>query len=225
MNPILLLLVAAVLGGIAVWFRSNISGRGETDSLFMAWLITGSLAALCAAVSFWIPDTAISLSFFVAYRVLISFTVFVLFVFARSFSHRPDYTLLFWSLPLMFDVAQIIVNGGNMLREAGNSYVLDLGNPFTVAHVTIFAFYMVLSVYYLFVLYLELKRVGRERERRQVLFFFSALLIMLSMMVLETLIRSWLEVNILLGGIGVIAGAVLMVQALRGHFLGEAEET
>jgi hypothetical protein len=225
LNPILLIIVTAVLLGIAVWFRYYVSSGGESASLFQAWLITGALAAVCAAVSFWIKDPSISRSFYMGYRILLSITVFILFVFARSFSHKADYTLFFWSVPLMFDIAQVIVNGEEMYKVMGNSYVPDFANPFSIISMTVIFFYTLMALYYLVMLYIDLGKVGKSRQMRQVLLFIAAFAMMLFFMLLESQIRSWLDINIPIGGIGIIVGAVIIVLALRGPFLESAGET
>ena len=224
MNPILLVIIAAVLLGIAIWFRYYVAKGGESAILFQGWLVSGALAAASAAASFWIKDPTISRSFYIGYRTLLSITIFILFVFARSFSRKADYTLLFWSVPLMFDIAQVIVNGDEMFRVMGNSYVPDFANPFSVIHVTISVFYTLMALYYLVMLYTDLRKAGKSRQMRQVLLLTAAFAIMLFLMLLESLIRSWLEVNIPIGGAGLIVGAIIMVQALRGPFMENAEE-
>jgi len=225
LNPILLVIIAAVLMGIAIWFRYYISSGGESANLFQAWLISGALAAACAAASFWIKDPAISRSFYMGYRILLSIAIFILFAFSRSFSRKADYALFFWSVPLMFDIAQVIVNGDEMYRVMGNSYVPDFANPFSVIHITIFLFYALMALYYLVMLYIDLGKAGKSRQMRQVLLFIAAFTTMLFFMLLESQIRSWLEVNIPIGGIGIIAGAVIIVLALRSPFIESVEKT
>ena len=224
MNPILLIIIPAVLLGIAIWFRYYISSGGESASLFQAWLISGALAGACAAASFWIEDPSISRSFYMGYRILLSITVFILFVFARSFSRKADYTLFFWSVPLMFSMAQVIVNGDDMYKVMGNSYVPDFSNPFSVIALAIFLFYTLMALYYLVMLYMDLGKARKSRQMRQVLLFIAAFAIMLFFMILESQIRSWLDVDIPIGGIGIIVGAVIIVLALRRPFMESAEE-
>jgi len=225
LNPILLVVIAVILLGIAVWFRYYASRGGESAVLFQMWLLSGSLAAASAASSFWINDPSISHSFYMGYRMLLSTSIFILFVFAHSFSRKSDYTLFFWSVPLMFDIAQVIVNGDEMFRVMGNSYVPDFANPFSVIHVTIALFYTVMALYYLGMLYIDLGKAGKSRQKRQVLLFIVAFATMLILMLLESQIRSWLDVNIPIGGIGIISGAMIIVLALRGPFMEKAEET
>jgi hypothetical protein len=225
LNPILLVIIAAVVLGIAIWFRYYVSSGGESANLFQAWLISGALAAACAAASFWIKDPTISRSFYMGYRILLSISIFIQFAFARSFSRKADYTLFFWSVPLMFEIAQVIVNGDEMYRVMGNSYVPDFANPFSVIQITIAVFYTLMALYYLVMLYIDLGKAGKSRQMRQVLLFIAAFATMLFFMLLESQTRSWLDVNIPIGGIGIIVGAVIIVLALRGPFMESAGET
>ncbi|MDY6795274.1 MAG: hypothetical protein SWK76_08350 [Actinomycetota bacterium] len=215
MNPILLPIVAAVLLGIALWFRYYVATGGESSRWFLYWLIAGSMSALCGAVSYWTVDPSISTSFFIAYRALLSITVFLLFLFARSFSLKTDYTILFCSLPLQFDIALLVVINSGLLKKQGNSYVMNFNNAFAVIHISIFAFYALLTIYYFVMVYLDLRKAGKTREMKQVMLFILALVLMIFFMMMEAQIRSWLKVDIPIGGIGIILGAFIIVMALR----------
>lgn len=224
MNPVSLLLIAAILVGIALWFNSRVSVGRESSRWFLCWLITGSLSALCGAASWWITDPTISTSFFLAYRALLSITLFFLFLFARSFSAKTDFTIFFWSLPLQLDIALIIVNNEALLQELGGSYVLDFNNAFAAIHLSVFLFYSLFTIFYFLMVYRDLRRAEKARELRQVKLFIAALAMMIPFMVLEAQIRFWLEINIPVGGVGIIIGAFIIVLALRGATLEAARE-
>lgn len=213
MSPYLLLLTSVILWGIALWFRLKSGIRGEPGAWFFAWLMIAGCSAVFAAAQWWIGDREISLSFFTASHILLVGCVFVLFLFARSFSRSLDYTVFFWSVPLQYAVAQLIVNKEVMFLPSGKTWIFDMGNPFSIVNLLVVLFYVALVFYHLVVVYLTLRKEGRKEESKVMRLIILALLILFLVNVVGDQVNAALGYSIGLTNLGNVVGAGLLVYA------------
>lgn len=219
MGPYLLLATAAVLAGIALWFRSRGRMKGETGIWFLVWLLTGALSAVFSAVSWWVEDRTISLSFYQANSAMLLGSVFFVFLFARSFGRNTDYTVFFWSLPMQLAAAAVLVNGGNMFRREGNLWILDHASPAAWIDAAALLFYSLLAIYYIAVLLRALREESRIWESQRLLIILAALLILFYANVLGGILgaRSWWEARIPLVELANLAGALVLAWGVAGR--------
>lgn len=226
MNPYLLLATAAVLVGIAVWYRSRGGARGETGNWFLLWLLAGAFATVFSSVSWWVRDNTISLSFYQVNSVFAAASAFFVFAFARSFSRSVDYVLFFWSIPLQFTVAAILLNGIDMFRREARLWVFNEGSPAMWINAGALILYAALSIAYIVLLLRDLRREGRSREEQRVKVVLAALLILFYAEVMEGVLgaRSWFGAHVPLVEICELAGALVLAGAVAGRRWSGARE-
>lgn len=225
MSPILLLATAVVLAGIAVWFRIRSGIRGESGIWFLLWLAAAALSAIFSAVSWWVEDRAVSLSFSQAASVLALASSFFVFLFARSFSRKVDYKAYFWSLPLQVSAAAVLVNGEDMLYRRSRAWVADNSSPATWIAAAALLLYSLLAAYHIAALLMELRREGRRREARRMGVILAALLILLNAGVLGGVLgeQGWWEIPIPLAELAGLAGALVLAWGVAGRWWGREE--
>jgi len=218
-NPYLLLATAAVLVGIAFWYRSRAGVSGETGRWFLLWLLAGALGAAFSSISWWMGDDTISLSFYQVTSVFAVGSTFFVFAFARSFGRSADYTLFFWSLPLQFAVAAILVNGGDLFNRDGRLWVFDNESPVTWINAAALMLYAVMAIAYVVVLLRDLRREGKNREGQRVKVVLAALLILFYAEVMEGILgaRSWWGGHVPLVEIAELAGALVLARVVAGR--------
>lgn len=216
MSPYVLTATALVLAGMVAWLWQRGETRGEPARLFIAWLSISAITALMAAAAYWVEDAKASLSLTAAARMYSMVIVFLLFLFARSFSSPADFTVFFLSVPLQFGMAVVIFNWQQMFSQRGGVWVLDVGNPFAVAAVAVNLLYASLALVYVTVLYLTLRREGRERERSQTLIMLVAIVVLLAANLLRGSIGGASGYAVAIGDLGNLAGALLLLWAFRG---------
>jgi glucan phosphoethanolaminetransferase (alkaline phosphatase superfamily) len=210
---------ALVLTGIMAWLWESGETRSEPARLLLAWLCLSAITALIAAAGIWIKDPTISLSFTAAARLCSMIIVFLLFMFARSFSSPADFTLIFWSIPLQFGMAAIILNWGNMFKLSGDMWVMDMGSSFALATVFVNWFYAVLALTYAAVLYITLRREGRDKEKKRTMIMIAAFLVLLVASGVRGSLSGAVGFAITLGYLGHLAGVLLLVWAFHGPIL------
>ena len=216
MSPYILLATALVIMGIIAWLWQYGETRGEPARLLLAWLALSAVTAIIAAAGMWIEDPTVSLSFTAAARTYSMIIVFLLFIFARSFSSPADFTLLFWSVPLQFGMAVVILNWQHMFRLSGDMWILDMGNPFAITTVAVSWFYSILALAYAAILYLTLRREGREKEKERTMIMIAAIAVLLVASGIRGSISGAVGYAITIGYLGHLAGVLLLVWAFRG---------
>ena len=227
MRPYLLIAAAAVFLGIAVWFRLSGKLRGEPAWWFFVWLVATAFTAAFTGISWWIGDRTISLSFQVVAGACLVTAAFVVFLFAHSFGHRADFTILLWSLPYQFALAGIIVNRDRMHVREGDMWVLNRNCPFVWVGYAILLLYAALAIAYILVLHRALRREGRRREARHLKTVLAAFVILVVASVAgDALVAgSWVAENIPVLEVGALLGAVVLLFAFLGPRTGEDGET
>lgn len=216
MGPYLLLITAAVLAGVAAWFSGRAGTRSEIGLWFLVWVIAGALSAVFSAVSWWIQDLTISLSFRQTAMVLTLASSFFVFLFARSFARNTDHTVFFWSLPLQFAAAAVLVNGEKAFSHNGNVWVLEVRSPPVLVNAAAMLFYAVLAVFHIVALLQVLRREGREREGKRVSAVLAALLFLLCANVLGDVLgaRNWFGSRVPLVELAWLVGALVLARAV-----------
>lgn len=218
MHPYLLIVAAAIFLGIAVWFKLYGKVKGEQAWLFFIWLVASAATALFSALSWWIGDITISRSFQAAALGFMVTGFFSIFLFARSFDHKLDFTVLFWSVPYQFYLAGIIMNHEIIHVREGGMWVLGRSMPVVWAGSIAMLFYMALAIVYIARLYLTLRRESRKKEVWRVRIILVALVILFAANILGDAFPtgSWVLRNIPLVAIGDLAGSLLLVFAFIG---------
>lgn len=211
MSPALRMLTAVVSCAMAAWFKRYRFNRGEPALWFFAMLTTFALSMALSAVSWWVGDEAISKSFWIAYWIALSGSAFLVFCFARSFGPKADIGLLFWSIPLMFDVALIVVAERHIFERSGGTWVPVLASSAYIVHWSINAAYAVLSVYFCFIAYLALKSHGQREELVHFRFVLYGLVIIFISQLAAGLLRASLSPWNPIAELGTLAGAVLLL--------------
>lgn len=211
MSPILRLLLAVLFGGMAIWFRRFRFNRGEPACWFFAFLVAVAVSSALSAASWWIRDDTISRSFWVAHWGTLSLSVFLTFGFARSFSNKADYTLLFWSLPLMFDLAIIVVDSHLLLRRSGNSWVPYTDNAFFFSHIAINLLYALMSLYYCFMVYATLRSHGQKEEAAHFGYVLAGLLVIFASQFVAGSLRAALNPGNPITEAGTLLGSALLL--------------
>lgn len=227
MSPILLLATAAVMAGIAIWFRIRSGIKGETGLWFLMWLLAAALSAVSSAVSWWLEDRSVSLSFSQANSVLALTSSFFVFLFARSFSRSADYKAYFWSLPLQLAAASVLANGEDMLCRRSKVWIPNESSPATWIVAAVLLFYSLLAIYHIAVLLRELRREGRRRESQRMGVILTALLILFYANVLAGALgaRGWWEARVPLSELAGLVGALVLAWGVAGKWLGREDLT
>lgn len=216
MSPYILLASALVLLSIVAWLWEAGETRGDPARLLMVWLAFSAVTAIIAAAGIWIEDASVSLSFTAVARILLMVVVFLLFLFTRSFSVQTDYTILFWSVPLQLGMAMIMVNWQHMFARSGGFWVMDTGDPAAIVVITVSWFYGVLALVYAVVLYLTLRREGREKEKGRTLLMIAALAVLFVSGSIRTTISGASSYIVSTVYLGYLAGVLMLVWAIRG---------
>ncbi|MDI6874845.1 MAG: hypothetical protein QME84_11275 [Actinomycetota bacterium] len=226
-SPILLLATASVLAGIALWFRFRSGVRGEIGLWFLLWLLAAALSAVFSAVSWWVGDRTVSLSFFQATSVLMVASAFFVFLFARSFGRNVDYRAYFWSLPLQLAAAAALANGHSMFSRRSRAWVLDNSSPAAWIVAAALLIYSLLAIYYIAVLLRELRREGHGEEAQRMGVILAALLILFYANVLGGILgaRGWWEARVPLVELADLAGALVLAWGVAGRRWNRSEST
>ena len=214
--------MALLFGGMAAWFLRYRYDRKEPSIWFFIWLVAASATNAFGALSWWVDDFSISGDLWIASAVCLSASIFLIFGFARSFSVEAKYTLLFWSVPFMLNAAVIIVGSHAIYERSGSSWIPQGYGGTALVHVALDSFYALLILYYVIVLYLEL----RTHAQRQELINFRYILGGLAIMFLSVSIGGWLRATvnpeIPVPEIGTIVGALLIMRGVVGPVAGFA---
>lgn len=211
MSPIFRMLLAVLLGGMAVWFIRSRPHRGEPAQWFFALLVAAALSGVLSAVSWWIPDETISRSFWIAYWISLSLTVFLVFCFTRSFGSKADFTLLFWSIPIMLDLAIIIIDNAFLFERSGNTWAATADNAFVYLHIAIIVFYAGMSIYYCFMVYRALKSHDQKEESARFRYILAGLLVIFVSQLIAGPFRSLFKPGNPINEIGTLIGTLLLL--------------
>lgn len=224
-SPILLLATAVVLAGIAVWFRIRSGIKGETGLWFLLWLLAAALSAISSAVSWWVEDRTVSLSFSQATSVLVLSSSFFVFLFARSFSRNVDYRAYFWSLPLQLSAAAVLANGEDMLCRRSKAWIPDNSSPATWIVAAALLLYSLLAIYHIAALLRELRREGHRRETQRMGIILAALLILFYANVLGGVLgaQGWWEARVPLVELASLVGALVLAWGVAGRWWGRED--
>lgn len=214
MIPVLRVIMALLFGSAAAWFVRYRYDRKEASAWFVMWLIATAASDAFFAVSYWVADESISMTFWVASFVSLSLGIFFIFAFARSFSLEATYALFFWSLPLMFGVSLSIVGSEALFLRSGRAWIPKGWSAAFVIQVAVIAFYVLLALYYAVVLYLDLRaHSGKQELSRFGFIFLGVALIFLSISV-----GGWLKMDIdpeiPFLEVGTLVGAILVLRGI-----------
>jgi hypothetical protein len=144
---------------------------------------------------------------------------FLLFLFTRSFSVAADYTILFWSVPLMLGTAIILVNWQQIFELSGGHWILDLENSASMVLIVVSWFYGILALAYTFILYMTLRREGRQKEKSRTLMMIAAIIVLFVAEALRGTVSGVVGYAINIAYLGYLAGVLLLVWAFRGPFV------
>jgi hypothetical protein len=219
LSAYILLATALVLMGVIAWLWEAGETRGEPARLLLVWLVLSAVTAIITAAGIWIEDMSVSLSFTAAARMYLMVLAFLLFLFARSFSVAADYTLLFWSVPLQLGMALIIMNWQHMFEESGGHWILEIGNPASVAVAAVSWLYGILALAYAIILYLTLRREGREKEKGRTLMMIAAIAVLMAASAIRGTISGAVGYAINISYLGHLVGVMMLVWAFRGPFI------
>jgi hypothetical protein len=213
-------LISVIFGGMAFWFLRNRYDRKEPTIWFLVWLMTAAANYALSAVAFWVDDRAISQSFWVASFVALSASLFLVFAFARSFSVDASHALFFWSVPLMFNAALIIMNPEAIFVRSGDSWVLREINAAVVICIAIITFYALSALYYAFMLHHTLRSHRQKAELHNFRYILGGLLIVFSSAAvggwLKASVNPWIPVL----EIGNLLGALMIMRVVTGPIAG-----
>ena len=227
MSPILRVVIAVLFGGMAAWFLRYRFDRGEPAHWFFTWLVTAAAAGAFSAVSWWVGDETISRSFWIVHAMSLSLGVFLIFGFTRSFGSKVDYTLLLWSLPLMFDLAVIIVDSQFLYRRSGDTWVPRADNAFFYVHLALNIFYIIMSLYYCFMVYAALRSQEQKEEAVRFRYIFAGLLVIFVSVSVADQLRGTMNPAIPIAEIGSLLGAALLLIGVvepKAGFLGRKKQ-
>jgi hypothetical protein len=211
LSPYLRMFMAALFFAMALWFRRYRFDRGEPARWFFAMLVAFALSLALSAISWWIQDDTISKSFWIAYWVALSCSAFLVFGFARSFGSKADFKLLFWSIPLLFDIALIIVGNNYLVERNGSTWVPRIQNNVYYVHWAINGAYAVLSIYYCIMAYVALRTHDQKEEEIHFRYVLAGLLVIFVSQLAAGPIRAALNPGNPITEIGTLLGALLLL--------------
>jgi hypothetical protein len=211
LSPFIRVFIAALFCAMAVWFKRYRFERGEPARWFFLMLIAFALSLALSAISWWIRDDTISKSFWIACWVALSCSAFLLFGFARSFGSKADFTLLFWSIPLLFDIALIIIGNNVLMERVGSTWVPRAERNVYYLHWAINGAYAVLSVYYCIMAYLALKSHDQREETAHFRYVLAGLLVIIISQLAAGPLRAALNPGNPISEIGTLLGTVLLL--------------
>ncbi len=211
MSTAWLYLLNALIYLLIFFFVLRFKGRmGEPYQWFSASLLLGTAAAAFLFFSRLAGDSLISLSFWIAGSCFTSAHILAIFFFARSFTVRNDFFLLIWSIPFLFNLAFYMVAGGRISVHSQGIWRYDLSNHAMIFPTLVMAFYTVFSLYYLFRLYLDLRREGEVIFQRACGVLLAAFLIMFLGNAFGPPLRHFVSYQIPLSEISVTVGALMI---------------
>jgi len=218
LGPYIMLATALVLLGMAAWLWELGEARGEPARLLLVWIAFSAVTALIAAAGMWIEDASMGQSFTAASRTYYMIAAFILFLFARSFSVGIDFTVLYWSVPLQLGLAGIIINWQSMFELRGGAWVLDLENPAAILIMAVTLLYDLLALIYAVILYLTLRREGRQKEKGRSGTMVAAVCLLFLASATGSVVGG--ESGYVAGAVFLfyIAGVLLLIWAFRGPF-------
>jgi hypothetical protein len=211
LSPVLRMILAVILCAMAAWFKRYRFDRGEPAHWFFALMIVFALSLGLSAISWWIRNDAISKSFWIAYWLALSGSSFLVFCFSRSFGPKADFKLLFFSIPLMFNLALVIVNETYLLERSGSTWVPQTGNAVYFVYWGINAVYAVLSVYYCVVAYVALRSHGQKEETANFRYVLYGLVVIIISQLAAGPLRAALNPGNPVSEIGTLAGMLLLL--------------
>ena len=220
MIPVLRILVAVLFGGIAAWFRRYRYDRKEPSIWFFVWLVASAVSYALGAVAYLVADMTISQDFWIASSAVLAASLFLIFGFARSFSVDAGYMLLFWSLPLMFNMALVIVNPEALFFRNGDLWVLKELNTTVAIYIAINGFYAFLALCYAVMLYRTLRSHEQERELHNFRYVLGGLLVLFSFAAIGGWLKASVNPQIPVLEIGSLIGAVIIVRGVTGPIEG-----
>jgi hypothetical protein len=216
LSPYILLATALVLLGVAIWLWEAGFTVDEPARILLVWLVFSAVTSLIAAVGMWIGDKTVSLSFMTVARILFIVIAFFLFLFARSFSVRADYTVLFWSVPLQFGMAVLMVNWQHVFERSADSWIMRIESPAAICVIGVGWFYGILALAYTVILYLTLRREGREKEKNRTLLMIAAMTVLFASSVVRSVVSGVAGYAISAAYLGYLAGLLMLLWAIRG---------
>jgi len=214
--PVLRVLIAILFGGLAAWFLRYRYDRKEPSVWFFAWLVASALNYAFSAAAYWVADMTISQSLWAASFVILSLSLFFIFAFARSFIMDASHALFYWSIPLMFNLALIIMEPEALFARTGDLWAIKDFNAAAIIYIIIDMFYGLLAVYYIFALYGTLRSHDQARELRNWSYILAGLLMVFA----SAAVGGWLKASVGPGipvvEIGNLLGALLIMRGVTG---------
>ncbi len=211
MNTGWLYLLNALIYLLIFFFVLRFKGkRGEPYQWFSASLLLGSAAAIFIFFSRISSDSLIGLSFWIAGSCFASAHILSIFFFARSFTKGNDFFLLIWSMPFLFNLSFFLVAGGRVSMYSDGIWRYDFGNQAMIFPNMILAFYALLSIYYLFRLYLDLRKGDEPVFQKAAGILLIALLIMFLGNAISPLLKYFISYRIPLSEVSVTVGALII---------------
>ncbi len=220
MIPILRVLIAVLFGGMAAWFLIYRYDRKEPSVWFFVWLVAIALSYASRAAAYWVGDMTISQSLWVASSLALSVGIALIFGFARSFNVDASHVLFYWSVPLMFNIALILMEPESLFYRNGDLWVLKEYNAATAIFFAINAFYSLLAIYYAAMLYRTLKSHDQKKELGNFRFVLAGLLLVFASVAAGGWVKASIDPGIPLEEIGNLIGALLIMRGVTGPITG-----
>ena len=216
MIPVLRVLIAILFGGLAAWFLRYRYDRKEPSIWFFAWLVVSALNYALSAAAYWVADMTISQSLWLASSVILSLSLFLIFAFARSFIVDASHVLFYWTIPLMFNVALIIMEPEALFARTGDLWAIKEFNAAAASYIAIDMFYGLLAIYYVFALYGTLRSHDQVRESHNWGYILAGLLTVFASAAVGSWLKASLDPGIPVVEIGNLLGALLVMRGVTG---------
>lgn len=214
------LLDAAILLTIIYFLYTKEEDRGTPLRWFTAWLGLNALTNVLMFCSRAIPDTTISLSFWLVAYCSATILVLVSLFFVRSFEGGNDFLAIFWTIPALFSLAFVLLEGSEISVYEKGVWRFSFDNQAVMLPVLVLAFYAVASLIYLFKLNIDVRKEGSDVTRRGVAYLLVAFLAIFLTNMASPYIREYVNPLIPMGEVGGTLGGLIIALNLswmRAH--------
>lgn len=219
MIPVLRVLIALLFGGMAVWFLRYRYDRKEPSVWFFVWLVASALNYALSAAAYWVSDLTISQSLWAASFIILSISLFLIYGFARSFKVDASHVLFYWTIPLMFNIAVIIMEPETIFARTGHLWAIKELNAAVIVYIIIDAFYGLLALYYVVALYGTLRSHDQVRELQNWRYILAGLLVVFASAAVGGLLKASVDPGMPVVEIGNLLGALLIMRGVTGPIL------
>jgi hypothetical protein len=218
--PILRVLIAVLFGGMAAWFLRYRYDRKEPSVWFFMWLVASALNYALSAAAYWVADTTISQSLWAASFVVLSMSLFLIFGFARSFTVDASHILFYWSVPLMFNVSLIMMYPEALFARSGDLWALKEFNGAVGISIAINAFYAMLALFYIAMLYRTLRSHDQKKELHNSRYVLAGLLLLFITAAAGGWLKASVNTEMPVLEIGNLIGALVIMRGVIGPLRG-----